>query len=105
METSNALSIEERIIEALKTVYDPEIPVNIVDLGLIYDLKIEDSIVQVKMTLTTPACPVAQSFPQMVQDKILEVPGISTVSVDLVWDPPWTKERMSEVAKLQLNLF
>lgn len=105
METSNTLSIEERIIEALKTVYDPEIPVNIVDLGLIYDLKVEDSIVQVKMTLTTPACPVAQSFPQMVQDKILEVPGISTVSVDLVWDPPWTKERMSEVAKLQLNLF
>lgn len=100
------LTLEEQIIEALKGVYDPEIPVNIYDLGLIYSLNIDDSSnVNIQMTLTSPGCPVAQTFPGTVQEKVLTVPNVHSVTVDLIWDPPWTQDRMSEVAKLQLNLY
>lgn len=100
------LKLRDQIIETLKTVFDPEIPVNIYDLGLIYDLIVdENAYVTIKMTLTTPMCPVAQTFPQTVQDKVLTVPSVSGVTVDLVWEPPWTQDKMTEVAKLQLNLF
>ena len=101
------VSLEERILETLKNIFDPEIPVNIYDLGLIYELIVdeESGSVKIDMTLTTPACPVAQTFPQTVQDQVLMVSGVSSVSVELVWDPPWDKDKMSELAKLQLNLF
>lgn len=101
------LPLNEQIIECLKGIFDPEIPVNIYDLGLIYDVDVNETTKEVKiqMTLTTPGCPVAQTFPQTVQDEVLKVPGISAVSVELVWEPPWTKDRMSEVAKLQLDMF
>jgi len=104
--SSDTQLMKEKIIAALKEIYDPEIPVNIYDLGLIYGIEIGDACcVAIQMTLTSPMCPVAQTFPQTVQDAILQVPGVSGVTVDLVWEPPWTKEHMSEVAKLQLNLF
>jgi FeS assembly SUF system protein len=101
------MSLEEKIVAALQGIFDPEIPVNIYDLGLIYAIDVDEATgsVKIQMTLTTPACPVAQTFPQTVQDEILKVPGVSSVSVDLVWDPPWTKDRMSEVAQFQLNMF
>src|SRR5690242_20157232 len=102
----NNINLKEKIIEALKGIFDPEIPVNIYDLGLIYNIDITvDSDVKIEMTLTSPACPVAQTFPQTVQDSILKVDGVSGVAVELVWDPPWDKDRMSEVAKLQLDMF
>lgn len=98
--------LEARVIEALRTVHDPEIPVNIVELGLIYDLKFtEGGYCQVEMTLTTPNCPVAASMPEQVADVVRAVDGITHCSVELVWSPPWTQDRMSEEAKLQLNLF
>ncbi len=104
---SEVFTLQDRIINALKGIFDPEIPVNIYDLGLIYHLDVDELSGQAKiqMTLTTPACPVAQTFPQMIQDEVLKVPGIQGVAVELVWDPPWTKDRMSEVAKFQLNMF
>ncbi len=93
------------IIEALKGVYDPEIPVNIYDLGLIYNIDINpQGVVKIEMTLTTPGCPVAQTFPSMVENVVNNVPGVVSASVELVWDPPWTTEKMSEAAKLQLNM-
>ncbi len=102
----NDINLKEKIIEALKGIFDPEIPVNIYDLGLIYNIDITvDNDVKIEMTLTSPACPVAQTFPQTVQDSILKVDGVSGVAVELVWDPPWDKDRMSEVAKLQLDMF
>src|SRR5438552_17998920 len=95
----------ETVLEALKTVRDPEIPVNLVDLGLIYELLVrKGGIVFVEMTLTTPACPVAQSMPKEVEDTIAAVPGVSEVRVKLVWSPPWDREMMSEEAKLELGL-
>ncbi|MGC2412573.1 MAG: iron-sulfur cluster assembly protein [Stellaceae bacterium] len=95
----------EPVLEALKTVQDPEIPVNLVDLGLIYELIVrKGGIVFVEMTLTTPACPVAQSMPGEVEAAIATVPGVSEVRVKLVWTPPWDKDRMSEEAKLELGL-
>lgn len=98
-----ALSAE--IISALKNVYDPEIPVNIFDLGLIYEINIDDSAnVDLKMTLTTPGCPVAQTFPGTVESTVCSVSGVNSCSVELVWDPPWTMESMTEAAKLQLGL-
>jgi FeS assembly SUF system protein len=99
-------TLKERIVNALQGIFDPEIPVNIYDLGLIYSLAVDEEKqeVTIQMTLTTPMCPVAQTFPQTVQDQVLKVPGVTSVSVDLVWDPPWTKDNMSEAAKLQLNL-
>src|SRR2546423_13918341 len=89
--------LQQRVLEALKTVRDPEIPVNLVDLGLIYELTVKQGgIVYVEMTLTTPACPVAQSMPGEVENAVASVPGVSDVRVKLVWTPPWDKDRMSE---------
>ena len=95
---------KEKIINEIKKIYDPEIPVNIYELGLIYDIKIKDKDVQVKMTLTTPNCPVAESLPKEVKDSIMELKEVNKVDLDLVWDPPWDKSMMSEAAKLELNL-
>ena len=95
----------EPVLEALKTVRDPEIPVNLVDLGLIYELLVrKGGIVYVEMTLTTPACPVAQSMPGEVEAAIRGVPGVNDARVKLVWTPPWDRDRMSEEAKLELGL-
>ena len=97
--------LEERVVAALRTVYDPEIPVNLVDLGLVYDLVVTpDGRVYVEMTLTTPACPVAGSLPGEVERVVRAVPGVAEVAVKLVWTPPWTKDRMTEEAKLELGL-
>jgi len=97
--------IKSKVIEVIKKIYDPEIPVNIYDLGLIYDIKVEDkNTAKIKMTLTSPNCPVAESLPKEVKDGIMQVEGIDNVDLDLVWDPPWDKDRMSEAAKLELNL-
>ena len=97
--------LEERIVEALKTIYDPEIPVNIYELGLIYDLHIDqDNKVFVTMTLTTPGCPVAGSMPGQVEQTVKRVEGVSDAEVELVWDPPWTIDRMTEEARLTLGL-
>ena len=99
------MELKEKIIEEIKKIYDPEIPVNIYDLGLIYDIKVEDkNIAKIKMTLTSPNCPVAESLPKEVKDGIMQVEGIDNVDLDIVWDPPWDKGRMSEAAKLELNL-
>jgi len=101
----SALSLEERIIAALRTVNDPEIPVNIYDLGLIYGLELgEDGRVAIRMTLTAPACPVAEAMPGMVEQAVRSVDGVADVEVELVWDPPWGVERMSEEARLTLGL-
>lgn len=98
-------TLEEQVISALRAVYDPEIPVNIYDLGLIYSLDIrDDRSVQIGMTLTAPACPVAGSMPGAVERAVKRVPGIGTVSVELVWEPPWTPERMSDEARLELGM-
>jgi len=95
-----------QVIEAIKQVFDPEIPVNIYEMGLIYDVLIDaEGRVGVKMTLTAPACPAAQSLPIEVRDKARAVAGVSDAKVEVVWDPPWTKERMSDVAKLELGMF
>jgi len=97
---------EETVIEALKSIYDPEIPVNIYDLGLIYDLKIQDTgNVDVLMTLTAPACPVAGSLPKEVADAVANVEGVGEVGVTITWDPPWTQANMSEVARVALDMF
>ena len=99
------MELNDKIIEEIKKIYDPEIPVNIYDLGLIYDIKVEDkNTAKIKMTLTSPNCPVAESLPKEVKDGIMQVEGIDKVDLDLVWDPPWDKDRMSEAAKLELNL-
>ncbi len=96
--------LEARVIEALKNIYDPEIPVNIYDLGLIYRVEIEDNFARIEMTLTTPGCPVAQTFPGMVEGAVKQVPGIADAMVDLVWDPPWNQAFISEAARLELGL-
>jgi FeS assembly SUF system protein len=98
-------ALRAAIVDALKGVYDPEIPVNIYDLGLIYDLQIEDTgKVDIKMTLTAPGCPVAQTFPGTVECAVKCVEGVNDARVELVWDPPWDKDRMTEAAKLQLGM-
>ncbi|CAN5462652.1 hypothetical protein BH09PLA1_BH09PLA1_36610 [soil metagenome] len=98
-------AVEEKVIEVLKTVFDPELPVNIYELGLIYEINVsEDNSVQVKMTLTAPACPVAGTLPPEVERKIETIPEVPRAKVEVVWDPPWTKERMSEAALLELGL-
>jgi FeS assembly SUF system protein len=95
---------EAQIVDAIRTVYDPEIPVNIYEIGLIYDITITPpGNVVIQMTLTSPGCPVAGSLPVEVENKVLAVPGVTSAYVDLVWDPPWGPERMSEAAKLQLG--
>lgn len=94
------------VISALKGVFDPEIPVNIYDLGLIYDVLIDENHhVDVKMTLTTPGCPVAQTFPGTVEQAVNQVEGVSDCTVELVWEPPWSQDRMSEAARLELGIF
>lgn len=99
-------AIEEGIVEVLKTIFDPEIPVNIYEMGLVYDIGIEPTgEVEIKMTLTSPACPVAGSLPGEVQAKIEKVPGVTATRIDLVWEPAWEPSRMSEAAKLQLGMF
>jgi|TARA_B100000530_G_scaffold268831_1_gene181433 FeS assembly SUF system protein len=98
------MELKEKIIEEIKKIYDPEIPVNIYELGLIYNVSVQDKNVSVKMTLTTPNCPVAESLPKEVKDSIMNVEGVEKVDLDLVWDPPWDKSMMSEAAKLELNL-
>ena len=99
-------SLEERVIAALHTVYDPEIPVDIYELGLVYDLKVDPSgAVAIRMTLTSPMCPVAGALPAEVRSKVEAVPGVASAAVELVWDPPWDKSRMSEEAQLALGLF
>ena len=98
------MDLKEKVITEIKKIYDPEIPVNIYELGLIYDIIIKDKDVQVKMTLTTPNCPVAESLPKEVKDSIMELKEVNKVDLDLVWDPPWDKSMMSEAAKLELNL-
>jgi FeS assembly SUF system protein len=97
--------LESRIIDTLKTVFDPEIPVNIYDLGLIYELNIDDTAnVRIRMTLTAPNCPVAEDMPGMVQDVVSKVEGVKTVNVELVFEPPWDKDMISESALLDLGL-
>ena len=97
--------LEKNIINALCTIYDPEIPVNIYELGLIYDVIIEKSNnVKIKMTLTSPNCPVAESLPNEVKNSVKEIKEVEKVDLELVWDPPWNKSMMSEAAKLELNL-
>tara|TARA_Y100001970_G_scaffold267858_1_gene358365 strand:- start:48 stop:344 length:297 start_codon:yes stop_codon:yes gene_type:complete len=98
------VDLKEKVIAEIKKIYDPEIPVNIYELGLIYDISIKENNVNVKMTLTTPNCPVAESLPKEVKDSILEIKEVENVNLDLVWDPPWDKSMMSEAAKLELNL-
>jgi FeS assembly SUF system protein len=101
---SEVVALQDKIIEQMRTCYDPEIPVNIYDLGLIYDVKVETTgHVEVKMTLTAPGCPAAGVLPGEVEDKITVLPGVKDVKVEVVWDPPWDKSRMSEAAKLQLG--
>ena len=96
---------EERIVAALRTVFDPEIPVNIYDLGLIYALDVDRAgAVAIRMTLTAPACPVAGMMPGLVESAVRKVDGVTGVAVELVWDPPWTRERMSDEARLQLGM-
>jgi FeS assembly SUF system protein len=100
------LDMESRVIEALRTVYDPEIPVNIYDLGLIYAVDVmPSSEVNIRMTLTSPACPVAGTLPGEVEQRVREVEGVTDASVEVVWDPAWNPELMSEAAKLELGFF
>ena len=97
--------LKEKVILEIKKIYDPEIPVNIYELGLIYNIEIDDkNKVNIDMTLTSPNCPVAESLPNSVKDNVLKVDGVSDVGLNLVWDPPWDKDKMSEAAKLELNL-
>jgi FeS assembly SUF system protein len=103
--TLNPVVIEAEVIEAIRNVFDPEIPVNIYELGLIYEIKVsETGAVAIRMTLTAPSCPAAQSLPGEVQTRVKEVPGVTDVSVDVVWEPPWDPSRMSEAARLQLGM-
>jgi FeS assembly SUF system protein len=98
------MTLKEKVIEEIRKIYDPELPVNIYELGLIYDVHVENNNAKIKMTLTTPNCPVAESLPKEVKDGAMQVEGIENVDLELVWDPPWNKDMMSEAAKLELNL-
>jgi FeS assembly SUF system protein len=103
---ATAAVLRPPIIEALSKVFDPEIPVNVYELGLIYDIMIaEGGVVGIRMTLTAPGCPAAQSLPAEVKRRISEIHGVTDVKVDIVWDPPWDRDRMSDAAKLQLGMF
>ena len=102
----NTLKFQPALVEAVSKVFDPEIPVNIYELGLVYALEVDaNSNVQVRMTLTAPACPAAQTIPIEVERRIREVAGVNEVEVKIVWDPPWTREKMSEAAKLSLGMY
>ena len=98
------MELKEKIIDEIKKIYDPELPVNIYDLGLIYDVQVNEKKAKIKMTLTTPNCPVAESLPKEVKEGAMQVEGIKDVDLELVWDPPWSKDMMSDAAKLELNL-
>ena len=105
-ETGTSQDLESKIIDVLRTCYDPEIPVNIHELGLIYGIDIDpEGAVNIKMTLTSPACPVAGSLPPEVEQKVSKVEGVSAAKVEVVWDPPWNPEMMTEAARLQLGMF
>ena len=104
VEKLNKQELEEKIIQAIKTCYDPEIPVDIFELGLIYEIRIDnDANVKINMTFTSPMCPVAGTLPPEVQRKVASVPGVKSAKVDIVWNPPWDKDMMSEVAKVELG--
>jgi len=97
--------IKTKVIEEIKRIYDPEIPVNIYELGLIYKIEVDEkNKVNIDMTLTSPNCPVAESLPKEVKNNIMKIEGVAEVNLNLVWEPPWNKDRMSEAAKLELNL-
>ena len=98
------MEVKEKIINEIRKIYDPELPVNIYDLGLIYDIQVKNKKAEIKMTLTTPNCPVAESLPKEVKEGAMQVDEIDYVDLQLVWDPPWTKDMMSDAAKLELNL-
>ena len=98
------MEVKDKIIAEIKQIYDPELPVNIYELGLIYDIQIKENKAKIKMTLTSPNCPVAESLPKEVQEGVMQVEEIEHVDLELVWDPPWTKDMMSDAAKLELNL-
>ena len=98
------MDIKNKIIDEIKKIYDPELPVNIYELGLIYDIKVNGTKAEIKMTLTTPNCPVAESLPKEVKEAAMQLEEIDEVNLELVWDPPWSKDMMSDAAKLELNL-
>jgi len=98
------MEVKDKIINEIRKIYDPELPVNIYELGLIYDIKVDGKKAEIKMTLTTPNCPVAESLPKEVKEGAMQVEEIDDVDLQLVWDPPWTKDMMSDAAKLELNL-
>ena len=99
------MNLKDQVIAEIKKIYDPEIPVNIYELGLIYKIEVNDkNKVDIDMTLTSPNCPVAESLPKEVKDNIMKIEGVSNVNLNLVWEPPWDKDKMSEAAKLELNL-
>ena len=98
------MEIKKKIIDEIKKIYDPELPVNIYELGLIYDINVDKKKAKIKMTLTSPNCPVAESLPKEVKEGAMQVEGIDEVDLQLVWDPPWNKDMMSDAAKLELNL-
>ena len=105
MESINQTIIEAQVIEALRTCFDPEIPVNIYEMGLIYDIKVDqDGVVALQMTLTSPHCPAVQSLPAEIESKVRAVDGVTDVKIDLVWEPPWEPGKMSEAARLQLGM-
>lgn len=105
MEISAKISLESKVIDVLITCFDPEIPTNIYDLGLIYEIKIDDQAnVHIIMTLTSPSCPVAGTLPPEVEEKIRNIPGVSSSNVEITWDPAWSKDMMSEVAQLELGM-
>ncbi len=105
MESINQTIIEAQVIEALRTCFDPEIPVNIYEMGLIYEVKVDETgKVRIQMTLTSPSCPAAQSIPAEVEQKVRAIDGVTDVQIDLVWEPPWDQNKMSEAARLQLGM-
>ena len=105
MESINETIITAEVIEALRTCFDPEIPVNIYEMGLVYDVQVSpEGVVAIQMTLTSPHCPAAQSLPAEVESKVRAVSGVTDVKIDLVWEPPWDPSKMSEAARLQLGM-
>jgi len=105
MESINQTIIEAQAIEALRTCFDPEIPVNIYEMGLIYEVKVDETgKVTIQMTLTSPSCPAAQSIPAEVEQKVRVIDGVTDIQIDLVWEPPWDQNKMSEAARLQLGM-
>lgn len=105
MESINETVMEAQVMDALRTCYDPEIPVNIYELGLVYDVHVDEAgAVEIKMTLTSPHCPAVQSLPAEIESKVKALSGVTDVKIDLVWEPPWDPSKMSEAARLQLGM-